>query len=100
MTVGRLNLFGRKLAIPLRHKSTEANFSFAVLKGSGSVVAEVLRSCEDKNKSRWLDVHLCLLTKHQFGNASPRGYWDEDSCEDPDHHTMCEVEEEDIKIKK
>ena len=31
------------------------------------------------------------------GNASPRGYWDSD-CKDPDHHTMCEVEE-DIETK-
>ncbi|EFJ13617.1 hypothetical protein SELMODRAFT_424217 [Selaginella moellendorffii] len=47
------------LAIPLAHKYSKTSLSFAGLKGQDRVVAAMVRACE------FLDVHLCMLTKHK-----------------------------------
>ena len=60
----KLDIFGAKIAIPLQHKYTEENFSFAGFKGEDSVVAELLKECKDQKGDKCLAVHLCLVTKH------------------------------------
>lgn len=54
-----------KLAILLQHRYTKTNLYFAGLKGEDRIIAEVLKCCKD------LELHLCILTKHQIG--APHG---------------------------
>ncbi|CAM6105820.1 unnamed protein product [Calypogeia fissa] len=60
---------------------------------------EVLKGCRDKNNDELLDLHLCPVTKYQYGDASPRGYWDHD-CDDARRHSMHEVEEASIEFER
>ncbi|CAM6088083.1 unnamed protein product [Calypogeia fissa] len=100
---GRPHTFGAKIAIPLQHKYTEENLSFGCLKGDDSIMANVLKECRDQNREKWLELYLCLVTKHQSGKPrrpaykSRRSYYD--SCDsDEDYHM--EDTEETIKFKK
>ncbi|CAM6099342.1 unnamed protein product [Calypogeia fissa] len=77
-TEGKMSIFGGKLGIALQHNYTEENLSFTGLKGNYNLLAEVLKGCRDKNNDELLDLHLCLVTKYQYGDASRRGYWDHD----------------------
>lgn len=72
---GKANVLGGKLAIPLLHQDTEANLSFAGLKGEDRTVAEVSKECGDKSQmlQQQLDLHLCLVTKHKSQDAYPDG---------------------------
>lgn len=58
-----LKFFRNKLAIPLQHKYTPSNLKFSRLKGEDVTLFHVLANCLDRH----LDLHLCLLTKHQVG---------------------------------
>ena len=91
VTEGRLNIFGRKLAIPLQHKYKKDNLSFDGLKGEDNIVAELLKTYNEKNEEK-LDLHLCLVSKHIIGDI-----WDP-NCEE-ERLTMNEVMEENIKIR-
>ena len=55
-----------KFAIPLQHKYTATNLGFAGLKGEDMVLAQVLRSCFDRR----LALHLCLVTKSEYGSPN------------------------------
>ncbi|EFJ36724.1 hypothetical protein SELMODRAFT_403360 [Selaginella moellendorffii] len=57
---------GRKLlAVPLAHKYSKTSLSFAGLKGHDRVVAALVRACE------FLELHLCMLTKHKIAVDEP-----------------------------
>lgn len=56
-------VFPRILAIPLQHKYTPRNLSFSRLKGEDVTLFQVLANCLDRR----LDLHLCLVTKHEIG---------------------------------
>ncbi|CAM6100716.1 unnamed protein product [Calypogeia fissa] len=115
-TEGRVNFLGAKLAFALQNKYTKAHLSFAGLKGDDSVLAEVLKNCRDPNSQKWLDLHLCLVTKYVRGSASSpdhysrrySDYYDEDedgsdneSGDDKgDPHIVDEIIDENIEIKK
>ncbi|MCO5603426.1 hypothetical protein L7F22_057576 [Adiantum nelumboides] len=55
-----------KIFIPLGHRYTATNFSFAGLKGRDALVAELLRRCK-KNISLELafELHACIITRHR-----------------------------------
>ncbi|CAM6094926.1 unnamed protein product [Calypogeia fissa] len=58
-----------RFAIPLQHEYTIENLCFTGLKGDDSIVAEVLKSCQDNTGEQWLDLHLCLVTKYEEENT-------------------------------
>ncbi|KAG0556322.1 hypothetical protein KC19_11G044100 [Ceratodon purpureus] len=95
-----------KLAIPLQHKYTKKNLSFAGLKGVDRVVARVLKNCRDGSGKRWLDLHLCILTLHKTGVAEERDsyHYDRNDSDDSDddegprgQHVMEDVIDEGVE---
>lgn len=93
---GKLQVFGRKLVIPLQQKYTESILSFAGLKRSDRILVEVLKNCRDENKDTWLDFHLCRVIRSRFGSASPCDECDKQDCDDPDRHSLTSVKVEEI----
>ena len=116
---GVSDVYPDKLAIPLEHKYTKENLWFTGLKGKDYILTEVFRNCKDSDGEQLLDLHLCMVTKHQEGTPDEpdHGYYDrysrygwhgEDSSDSEDkasdseddhssHHTMDEVHSEEIE---
>ena len=68
---GVSEVYPDKLAIPLEHKYTKENLCFTELKGEDYIITEVFRNCKDSNGEQLLDLHLCMVTKHQEGDPEP-----------------------------
>ncbi|CAM6088096.1 unnamed protein product [Calypogeia fissa] len=105
-TSGKFDFIGVKLAFPLQHRYTEANLSFAGLKGDDLVLAEVLKNCRDQSNQKVLDVHLCLVARYRRASVNPherharRFEPKYDHANDPEPYTMAAIMEENIWVKK
>lgn len=98
-------LFDHPLGYVLEHNYTETNLHFANLKGRDKEVVNFLRGSRDQSGNPLFVVCMMLVVKHESGQPETHGhsgyrcgYGDSDS--DECDHTMAEVYETEIYVKK